>query len=106
MKPVPTGLCIYTQAINELLENNFYIKTYPNPIWGGNLNISFEAPTNLNAFIIIYDVIGKEIYKESVNNRAAPLHTHAINISNLSPGYYFVNLIIGKNKATSKFIKN
>lgn len=106
MKPVPAGLCIYTQGINELVENNFYIKTYPNPILGGNLNISFEAPTNLNAFVIIYDVIGKEIYRESVNNRAAPLHTHAINISNLSPGYYFVNLIIGKNKATSKFIKN
>jgi hypothetical protein len=41
-----------------------------------------------------------------MNNRQNVYYTQAINVSNLSSGLYFVTLIIDKNKASAKFIKN
>jgi hypothetical protein len=105
MDPASTGSCSNV-GINELLENNFFITAYPNPTTDEDLNISFQSPTNLNAQIIIYDIVGKEIFREYVNNRQDVYYTHSLNISNLSSGLYFVNLIIDKNKASAKFIKN
>jgi hypothetical protein len=105
MVQVNSGSCA-GNGINELLDNNFFITTSPNPTFGNNLNIAFESPKNLNAQILIYDMVGKEIYQEYINNRQEVNYTHTIDVSNFSSGMYFVNLIVDKNKVSTKFIKN
>jgi hypothetical protein len=62
MDPASTGFCSNV-GIDELLENNFFIRAYPNPVTDTDLNISFQSSTNLNAQILIHDIVGKEIYR-------------------------------------------
>ena len=59
--------------------------------------------TNLNTYLIyitIYNQVGKIVRKEtlSLNNK--------INIKNLNPGIYFLNIQIDGESVTKKFVKN
>jgi hypothetical protein len=95
-----------SSAINELLANNFFIKAYPNPIADNNLTISFEAPKNMDAQLIIYDVVGRVMYKQYVNNRVDVVYSHNVDVSAFAAGIYFVKLLVGTNNVSTKFIRN
>lgn len=82
------------------------IQIYPNPT-SDYINISFDnsliySPTasndEQNNYIKIYDVLGIEVLRESINNFSV---SYRINIENLSTGMYFIK--IGNN--IEKFIK-
>lgn len=79
-------------GVNELEENENYLKVYPNP--GAN---TITVNGNLNAFFVkIVDLYGKEILSQKINSAKAE-----IDISTLMPGIYFIT---SQNK-TTKFIK-
>ncbi len=89
---------------NDISKHN--IQIYPNPT-SDYINISFDnsliySPTasndEQNNYIKIYDVLGIEVLRESINNFSV---SYRINIENLSTGMYFIK--IGNN--IEKFLK-
>jgi hypothetical protein len=82
--------CITIQmvtGINEISASGS-ITIYPNPN-DGNFTITQTGPARAGYELGIYDVMGREVYIESINNSSQT----AINISNLSDGIYFWKVI-------------
>ncbi len=77
---------------NNTLEN---ISIFPNP---SNGYLNFNSNEDLN--VVIYDVLGKEVFSSLVNQN------EEINISHLSNGMYIVNLSDGTNVSSKKLIVN
>ena len=80
----------YTQI--EENKTNFQILAYPNPT-DGHFYLKSNTLTQNNIDLIIYDIIGNEIYSLKMfdlRNSGNP-----IDLSNYNPGVYFVNI---KNK--------
>jgi len=72
--------------------NHLDISIYPNPTTD---YLFIDNSTSNNIFV--YNIIGKELIKESGNR---------INVSSLSKGVYFIKVSDGVNSSTKKFIKN
>lgn len=79
------NLTVVAVGINQL-EDNIVFKTYPNPVIN-NLTVEV-APKYSNDFIVINDVLGKEIKRVAIDNNPK----FKINLNNLSKGVYYVSL--------------
>jgi hypothetical protein len=81
----------------------FSIKVFPNPT-NLNLNIDYtldNANGELN--IRVFDIIGKTVFKQTLDAFKAPL---SINVSNLPKGMYIVSITVqGRETHSTKFIK-
>mgnify|MGYP000570489891 CR=1 FL=1 len=81
-------------------------KVYPNPAQS-TINIQYEytsANNNDAASIIIYDVIGKTVYSQSVSLHNGN-NSMNINIESLSPGIYNCSIDAGKEtKQSQRFV--
>lgn len=69
---------------------------YPNPTTN-YLNISAN---NTIEQIAIFDIIGRNVFNEAIN-----LRTSEVNISELTTGIYFIQVVSGTQKGSYKFIK-
>jgi hypothetical protein len=77
---------------------------YPNPA-GEVLNISFELNGKQNVLFTVFDLSGKSLMDENKGNHSGHV-AERMNISNLSPGVYFVNIYVdGRKIRTEKFVK-
>lgn len=77
------------------------IAVYPNPITENEaLNIRFNNIKNESA-VIIYDMLGKVIYKGSINE-----DMKQIEVKNLTKGVYVVNVFSGETDFRSKIVVN
>ncbi|MEO8761390.1 MAG: zinc-dependent metalloprotease, partial [Bacteroidia bacterium] len=94
-----------SSGINQYLSNNYFLNLYPNPTGGAVLNINFQAPTNSQAQIVVYDMMGRSVSSNNLSDRNEINSTYSLDVSNLSQGMYMVNLIIDKVKVCQKFIK-
>ncbi len=82
--------------------NTDEILMYPNPVTGGTLNIVMGSTNDDPVGLSIYDVNGKHIQSQhpSLNDGILQL-----DIAGLSPGLYFLNLVMKGNERTYKIIK-
>jgi hypothetical protein len=92
-------------GINKYLSNNFFFDFYPNPTNSANINMVFQAPTNTQAQVIVYDMMGRAVYSNNLNNRNEINNTYSLDVSNLSQGMYIVNLIIDNVKVCKKLVR-
>ena len=83
-----------TAGISDSTLNS--VKMYPNP---ANGVIYFSSASNEVLEVAIYDLLGKQVLR---SNRVQS----QLNISNLNPGIYFVNMMQGTNVATKKLVVN
>jgi hypothetical protein len=77
------------------------VKTYPNPAYN---NVLFETGTRIDGKLIVYNGLGTKIIERDISGKK-----FNIDISNLQPGNYFINIIDNLNKGfkySGKFIKN
>jgi hypothetical protein len=93
-------------GIEQLSKNNFFFNLYPNPSDGSNINIDFQAPINTNAQLIIYDMMGRIVYTNNLNDRNEINSAYSLDVSNLASGVYMVNLVVDNIKVCQKLIKN
>lgn len=98
-----TSSCEYSDAtlgLDDLLFiNKKTFQIYPNPISNTNLlNIKFAV--NMSAKINIYNLSGKLVLKDQLNNS----NFKNINISNLTNGLYLLRLDTDTASITRKFI--
>jgi CubicO group peptidase (beta-lactamase class C family) len=78
--------CIPTISVNELDSKKEKIVIYPNPT-NGIFNINLSHNTNGN--IILFDLIGKEVLRQSFNSNSVRLNIKSLK----SKGTYFVKVI-------------
>ena len=92
-----------TVGIQELSSNNS-ISLYPNPT-SGIFTLSYHLPNSqlyaLQAQFKIYDVAGREVYSQPIINQESSI----INVSGLSNGIYFYQLINKDETYRGKFVK-
>lgn len=103
-----------TDHVAEVCDSNFWginvvdngqnsMKIYPNPaITTATLDLSIVK--NGNAVIKIYDITGKLVHSEKLGYLSEGDHHYTIDCSKFSHGMYLVNVNIGNESATSKFI--
>ena len=85
----------------ENIESKNEMIVYPNPS-SNSINIHINSQFSiLNSQLIITDVLGNEVYHQSINNSTQS----TIDISNFSSGVYFYQLSNNKETVRGKFIK-
>ncbi|RZW55684.1 MAG: T9SS type A sorting domain-containing protein [Flavobacteriaceae bacterium] len=91
--PVPVGTFSTTLSVNTFDTTNFTL--YPNP---NNIGQLYIASSNNAAMAIqIFDVLGKEVITETVQNGS-------LDISSLNSGLYIVKLSQGNASTTKKLV--
>jgi len=92
-----------TPAINQTLIN--LLKISPNPSDNGMLNIEYSINENVEkAFLYIFDLNGRSLYKTPITNRGAGSVTQ---LFDLVSGVYFYQLVTdGNSGETEKLIIN
>ena len=90
-----------TTGIDEspLVESSFNI--YPSPATD-IVNISYELEEGSRVSIMVTDVAGKIVYQSDKGNQNANLYREIINVSELTSGYYVINLIAGQTLYSKK----
>ena len=84
------------------LTQNLQWTIFPNPA-NGQLNISFNIPTENNLALTITNVLGQKIW---IDKQTIPggLHTITKDVSQLQSGIYFVTLSTESSSSTQRFI--
>jgi hypothetical protein len=79
------------------------LKIYPNPSNGNEVTIEFNATANKGtASIEIVDITGKAVKTYNYKNVAAGNFKQQLDVTNLSNGLYFVNIISDGKIASNK----
>lgn len=78
------------------------VSVYPNPATD-YLNVEFEAEKPENVAFKVLDVTGKVVYAEEMNYNGGQFQ-HRFDISNLSEGFYIMNIETAQGKTVRKFI--
>jgi len=97
------GLALYSNGgltVANVTPNvpDFAFSLYPNPA-NNLLNISYIHTNNKAADLSIFDVLGRNVHQEKIQQNTQ------LNIANLSNGIYFCKIHIGEQFAVQKFIK-
>ena len=84
-------------GLNEL-ENDNFLKVYPNPS-KGVINVELSAANVSNASVKIADITGREIFNEKMNNKRM-----TINLKDKSKGIYYLLFNDGNKTASRKIV--
>jgi len=76
---------------SDIFEDASYIEMYPNPT-AGNANVVFGSEVGGMYTINVLNTLGQVVYSQTAFSTTGE-NTHAIDISELSSGLYFINLI-------------
>ncbi|MEY2692773.1 MAG: hypothetical protein RIT03_1163 [Bacteroidota bacterium] len=68
---------------------------YPNPVNNGKIYLT--SKTSLDKEVIIFDVLGKKVFQNTVSSKE-------ISLANLTPGVYIIKLREGEVTTTRKLI--
>jgi len=90
----------YTQQINKVHNINIY----PNPITT-YATIELESYLNSSASIFVYDLAGRKVLSLT-NNVKKGMNKIDLDLSSLNNGSYFIQVIIGSDVYSQKFIAN
>ncbi len=90
------GVVLSNEDFNSSIETSFY----PNPV-KDFLNISFTDMEGQNIELVLYDILGREVYKKQMTGIA---NTEVINLSSLNSGTYLLSIVLQSNN-TSKTYK-
>ncbi len=97
---VRTVVVVNKTGVNELNKIASNIQVYPSPAYA-ELNINIENINQLPAQLVITDVLGKEIMKQTIN---AKNFNEQLNISQLNNGMYILNISNANGMQTIKFM--
>jgi hypothetical protein len=101
----PCDTTLSTPEINSPEVNNSCSinNVYPNPA-SDNLTIDYSVSYNGNVNVVLYDMLGRAVYKENSTSKAKGSYKVYLNISNLAKGSYFVRIETEKETAQKKFL--
>ena len=73
---------------------------FPNPVTGSDINIFFNETVKGEVTIVIYDMAGREMYKQRYTDPAGNIRLQP----NLSPGIYTVKITGKEINAAEKIV--
>ncbi|NRA12600.1 MAG: T9SS type A sorting domain-containing protein, partial [Crocinitomicaceae bacterium] len=82
-------------GINELTDG--FVKVYPNPAEG---ILNFEFNSSEEKQIVVYDQTGRIVL-----NQSTVLQNEVLEILHLKSGMYYININVGNEEVTLKFVK-
>lgn len=94
-----------TAGLSEMGDAITSISLFPNPA-KNNTAISLELVQNETVSISVVDVMGREVYTESMSEFAAGNHTVNLNTENWAGGVYNVNISTANGKTSRKLVVN
>jgi hypothetical protein len=97
---VRTVVVVNKTSVNEVNNIASNISVYPSPAYA-ELNINIENINQLPAQLVITDILGKEIMKQTIN---AKNFNEQLNISQLNNGVYLLNISNANGMQTVKFM--
>ncbi len=97
------GLALYSNGeitVSNVIPDtpDFAFNIYPNPT-SNQLNISYIHPENKAANLIMFDVLGRDVYQDIIQENTQ------LDVSNWSSGIYFCKIQTGNQSVVQKFIK-
>lgn len=81
--------------------SNFML--FPNPATD-NLQVSLELAISEKVSLNIYDIVGKVVHQQDLGTLSAGQIIKHLDVAHLNDGVYFLNIQIGENILTSKFV--
>lgn len=90
-------------TINTENKGENTVSVYPNPATTV-ANINLNVVEGGNAVVRIYDLSGKVVFTKNLGLVDAGDYSYSLNCQNFRNGMYLINVNIGKQSATSKFI--
>ncbi len=87
----------------ETTFSNESLNIYPNPATEIT-NINFNLKSRQNVSIMVYDMRGRMVYSENLDNMSMGEHTHQLSVSTFNKGIYVVKLIAGKSEQVNKIV--
>ena len=97
------GINQYPDGIKHAAGNG--VKVYPNPA-NSSINVDYTLQSTNNVQLNILDITGRTVYTENLGAKETGTYTKTVDCSQFSNGFYFVNIIIGKQNKTAKFVIN
>ncbi|MGC1633673.1 MAG: S8 family serine peptidase, partial [Gelidibacter sp.] len=99
---IVTGNNVVLGTKDNILSNSLAV--FPNPSQG-EFTISFDSRsnTNENVKVLIYDISGRLVYKNSFTNNS-PQFYETIKLNNATPGIYIANISKGSSSTTHKIV--
>ena len=94
----------FSQLMNNNTPPSNALSIYPNPATE-LVHFKYEFATSGEAQIFVSNTMGKIVIQQNrtvVKGQSEPIQ---LNINDLNNGYYFLNIIIGKERLSEKFIK-
>ena len=89
-------------SIDNLEKDGFDLSVFPNPAYD-KINLKFSSSEKRKIEIGIFNQIGKAV-RENLEYSAAGNDTYSIDVSDLSPGIYFVHLNIDDKIISRKIV--
>ena len=100
---VPAALNVGIKTINEPVRNAI---VFPNPA-RENISLMFDADAPQDANISIVNLLGQQVMEMRNMNIKKGENQITLNINNITPGIYFINIMNNKGiLMSSKFVKN
>lgn len=91
----------FSSTIDELVNENEVTAFYNSNEAAIDLKYNLEKDEKIG--ITIFDVSGKKMYSKNLENKTKGIHTTKIAFTTeISPGVYFIHLLIGNTKHTKK----
>ncbi len=97
---VRTIVVVKNTSVNNVNAISSSVKVYPSPAYA-ELNVSIENINQLPAQLVIVDMLGREVLKQTINTKN---FNEQINISQLNNGVYFLNISNTNGMQTVKFM--
>lgn len=79
-------------------------KMYPNPSKGGPINLEIEGIKGGKVEIILYNTIGKILYKKTISELTDNATLNIEPVDRLSPGLYFVSISSSEEVIAKKLV--
>jgi len=90
------------KALSKKGNDELAVKIFPNPA-DRYFNISFQLDPKSKTNIMITDINGKEMLKETIN-KSNGLYTHQLDMSGYAQGSYIINIKQGKKVASKQIL--
>lgn len=79
------------------------ISIYPNPA-SNVANLEIAVTEAANAIIRVYDINGRQVFTENLGRLNEGTNNYRLNVEGFAHGMYLINVVCGKQVATSKLI--
>lgn len=97
---IRTVVVVKNTSVNNVNAISSSVKVYPSPAYA-ELNVSIENINQLPAQLVIVDMLGREVLKQTINTKN---FNEQLNISQLNNGVYFLNISNTNGMQTVKFM--